>query len=45
MGRARAIRNRDPGGVQAAALTTTCTWRSGGVGYRVKAERHEEITS
>ena len=32
MGRARAVRNRDPGGVQAAALTTTCTWRSRGVG-------------
>jgi hypothetical protein len=38
LGRARAVRDRDPGGVQAAALTTTCTWGSGGVGYRVNQE-------
>ena len=39
LGRARAVRDRDPGGVQVAALTTTCTWRSGGAGYRVKTRK------
>jgi hypothetical protein len=39
LGRAQAVRYRDPGGVQAAALTTTCTRESDRVGYRVDPER------